>query len=96
VVFKSIRLPLYPHLDSRSGLNAWRFAYPDEAAKGGWRYGTRTTKEAAKKAAHDKAVEIARGVVDLANLSPSDARLCRAFLDLDPSWDDLDYLRDRR
>tara|TARA_R110000744_G_scaffold24382_1_gene61170 strand:+ start:43 stop:1224 length:1182 start_codon:yes stop_codon:yes gene_type:complete len=97
VVFKSVRLPLYKHMDHRGdGRASWRFAYPDDNAKGGWRYGTRTTREAAKKAAHDKAVEIAKGVIDLANLSPSDARLCRAFLDMNPSWDELDHLRDRR
>jgi len=94
VKFKSIRLPLYKHVDHRGeGRVSWRFVYPDDSAKGGWRYGTRTTKEAARKAAHDKAVEIARGVVDLANLSSSDARLCRAFLDMNPSWDELEMLR---
>ena len=95
VVFQSVRLPLYKHVDHRGdGRISWRFAYPDDNAKGGWRYGTRTTREAAKKAAHDKAVEIAKGVIDLANLSKADARLAADFLALNPTLEDVARLRE--
>ena len=94
VVFKSVRLPICPHRDSRSGRDAWRFAYPDDSAKGGWRYGTRTTKGEARQAAHDKAVEIATGVIDLSNLSKADARLAADFLALNPTLEDVARLRE--
>ncbi|MGE9268020.1 MAG: tyrosine-type recombinase/integrase [Verrucomicrobiales bacterium] len=93
VTFKSVRLPVYPHTDSRSGAVRYRFAYPDESVKGGWRYGTRSTKQAAREAAHAKAVEIANGLLDLSALTPDQARLCRAFLDLKPTWEHLDALK---
>lgn len=87
ITFKSTRLPLYPHP------NGWRFAFPDENAKGGWRYITRSTKQAAKEAAHAKAIEIATGALDLAILSQDQARLAKAFLDLTPTWNDLEHLK---
>ena len=94
VVFKSVRLPLYAHTDPATEKTRWRFAYPDESVKGGWRYGTRGTKAEAKRAAHDKAVEIATGVVDLANLSKADARLAADFLALNPTLEDVARLRE--
>lgn len=90
VTFKSVRLALYPHG------NRWRVAYPDESVKGGWRYITRSTKPEAKEAGHAKAVEIANGLLDLSNLSDEEARLCRAFIDLKPTWDDLNHLKSRK
>lgn len=87
VTFKSVRLALYPHGER------WRVAFPDDSVKGGWRYLTRSTKALAKEAGHAKAVEIARGMLDLSNLTEEQAKLARAFLDLTPTWDDLDRLR---
>ncbi len=87
VSFKSVRLPLYPHG------KGWRFAYPDDSVKGGWRYGYRSNKKEAKESAHCKAVEIANGFIDLANLSTNDAKLCREFLNLNPTLEDLERLK---
>ncbi len=94
VTFKSVRLPYYPYEDR--GKAYWRFAYPDESVKGGWRYGTRSTKKDAKEAAHTKAVEIANGVLDLSNLAPDQARLARAFLDLNPTWEDITAMKEKK
>jgi len=87
VSFKSVRLPLYPHG------KGWRFAYPDDSVKGGWRYGYRSTKKEAKEAAHSKAVEIAGGLLDLSTLSQEQARLARAFLDMNPTWETISMIQ---
>ncbi len=86
--FKSVRLSVYPY--KNNGRNYWRFAYPDASAKGGWRYGTRATRKDAREAAHRKAVEIANGTLDLANLEDSQKRVLRAFLDTSPTLSDIE------
>lgn len=84
VSFKSVRLPFYPHG------SYWRFAFPDDTVKGGWRYGTRASKKDAKEAAHRKAVEIANGTLDLANLEDKQKQVLRAFLDTSPTLSDIE------
>lgn len=89
VTHRGIRMPLYPWKHP-SGARYWRVAYHDGTS---WKYLTRSTKAAAKDAAIVKAGEISKGRVDLGSLSIEQERLVRAFLDLDPTWDDLESLR---
>ena len=91
VTYKGTRLPLYPWTHP-SGRKYWRFSWfdPDRCCQ---RYGTRSTYEAAKAAAKAQARTIASGMLDIASLSRSETRLLRAFLDLKPSWDDIDHLK---
>ncbi|MDC0088131.1 hypothetical protein OAI07_01170 [Akkermansiaceae bacterium] len=92
VTFKSVRLPIRPYINN--GKDCFRFSYPDESVKGGWRYGTRATKAEARQAAHAKAIEIASGFIDIANLSRHESELCRKFLELKPNQQDLDKLKE--
>ena len=91
VSFKSVSLPVSPHV--KHGVDCYRFAYPDESKKGGWGYGVRKTKQLAREAAHCKAVEIMRGLLDLSALSQDQAKLCRDFLDLNPTQADIRALK---
>lgn len=92
VTFKSVRLPIYPYI--HNGKECYRFIYPDESVKGGWRYGTRSSRKLAREAAHAKAVEIVNGHLDLSNISRAQSKLCQEFLSLNPTHDDLRRLRE--
>lgn len=78
---------------SRDG---WRFAYPDPSAPGGRRYIVAKDINVATEKARSKAAQIAKGVLDLNAITPEQAALCREFLSLNPSWKDLDRIREFR
>lgn len=88
---KSVTLILYPWTHS-SGEEHWRFIWEDGGKR---RYVTRKSKQEAVKAARAKAREIHNGALDLSALPPEQNKLVRAFLDLDPTWDDIETMRKR-
>lgn len=69
----------------------WRFAWYDRDGKR--RYTTRSDPAGALKAARDKAREIHNGSVELADLPGEKVRIVKAFLALDPTWDDIEAVR---
>lgn len=73
-----------------SGRDYWRAAYTD--GEGRVRHITRASREDAIHAATTKAREIHNGIVDLSELPPDQLRLVRAFLNLSPTWDDLERI----
>jgi len=71
-----------------SGRNYWRATY--KGSDGRERDITRADREDAIRAAGDKAREIHNGIVDLTTLPQDKIRMIRAFLDLSPTWADLE------
>lgn len=81
----------WPH---PSGGTYWRFWWHDESGKR--KYATRKSKKKAVEAAREKAREIHNGSANLANLSSEQHRLCQAFLELNPRWEDLESIKAQR
>jgi len=76
-----------------SGRDYWRFAYQCPVT-GKRKWGTRATEEKAKKAARNKAVEIANGEVDPSRLTDQQRRGIKRLLEHDPTMAFVDdYLR---
>lgn len=71
-----------------SGRDYWRCSYTDP--NGVERDITRANRADAIEAATIKAREINNGIVDLSELPLEKIRMVRAFLDLNPSWADLE------
>ena len=84
----SVSLPLYPWR------GAWRWSWKD--ATGKWCYGTRKDKVDAVEAARSQARTIQNGALDLATLTGPEADLCRQFLALGPTAEDIAVIRERR
>lgn len=83
VQFQSVTLEIQPW-SHPSGREYWRCYYYHPGS--GRRMAiTRATLPAAKKAVHAKAIELARGAVDFAKLSPAQLRAIRRMLDADPT-----------
>lgn len=91
----SVSLTIYPDpRPDRNGAEYWKAIYYDHEGKR--RYLTRASKADLKSAARAKAREIHNQTFDLASLSEEQARLCRAFLDLDPDWSDIEALKTKK
>ena len=90
----SVTLPLYPWVHPDNGREYWRWSWYDQDGKR--RYGTRAKKTEAVKAARAIAREIHNGSVDLGSLNKDQLRLCKAFLDLDPTWADIEQIKASR
>lgn len=71
----------------------WRFSWYDSQGKR--RYTTRTDKTKAIQAARNKAREIHNGTVTISDLPPEKIRVVQAFIDLNPTWDDIQVIRKR-
>lgn len=84
----SVSLPLYPWR------GAWRWSWKDTTGK--WCYGTRKDKAEAVEAARAQARSISNGALDLATLTGPEADLCRQFLALGPTAEDIAVIRERR
>ncbi|MBK1835045.1 tyrosine-type recombinase/integrase [Roseibacillus ishigakijimensis] len=90
----SVSLTIYPIKRADRGHEYWKAIYYDQDGKR--RYLTRSSKSALKEAARAKAREIHNQTLDLSALTEEQARLCRAFLTLNPDWDDIADLRNRK
>lgn len=86
----AVTLTVYPWRHP-SGRDYWRWAWYDTDGKR--RYGTRSTKPDAIKAARAKALEIHNGTLDLSEMTPEKRSLVAAFLALDPTWSHIETLR---
>ena len=86
----SVSFLIYPW-KHRSGKTHWRFAWRDLDGKR--RFTTRSTLTAAKLAARDRARMIHNQTFDLSAITEEQARLCRAFLDLQPDWKLIERLK---
>lgn len=93
VKVKSVSLTVYPW-KHRSGKIHWRFDWHDPSGKR--RQTTRADKDTAIRSARDRARMIHNQTFDLATLTDEQARLCRAFLDLSPTWSDIERLRSEK
>lgn len=76
-----------------SGREYWRFYWYDSNGKR--KFGTRASKKDALEAARQQAKTIHNGSLDLATLDEEQQRLCRAFLELNPSWDTIKQLQEK-
>lgn len=83
----SVRLTVRPWKHP-SGRPYWRFTYTQ--TDGTPKDITRADKDLAIRLAEAKAIEIHNGIVDLTMLPPEKLRMIRAFLELNPSWSDLE------
>lgn len=73
-----------------SGSTYWRAYYTND--QGEPKFITRADRDDCIKAAGAKAREIHNGVIDIADLEPDQLRLVRAFLNLSPTWGDIERL----
>jgi len=87
----SVSITAYPW-QHPSGAAYWRFAYQDRAGKR--KFITRADRAELIDLARNKAREIHNGNFDLTILSDEQARLCRAFLELNPTWQHIATLRE--
>jgi hypothetical protein len=74
-----------------SGREYWRFRWQDGDGK--HHDVTRADRAEAIEEARTKARAIHNGSRDLSKLSNSQVDLCKAFLDLEPTWEDVERLR---
>lgn len=90
-----VTLTIFPEVrEDRNGKEYWKAIYRDPNNKR--RYITRSDKKELILAARRKAREIHNQTFDLASLPEEKAKLCRAFIDLDPDWDDIAALKRKK
>lgn len=90
----SVTLTIFPDArPDRNGKVYWKAIYRDREGKR--RYITRADKKDLISAAKTKARQLHNQSFDLACLTREEEKLCRAFLDLKPSWDTINLLRER-
>ena len=85
----SVKISVYPWRNSRGVIN-YRFTFRDSQGKR--KDVTRSTQDAAIRAARDQARQIHNGNTDLGNLSDDQTRMVRAILALNPTWQDIEKL----
>lgn len=91
----SVTLTIFPEArPDRGGKTYWKAIYRDASNKR--RYITRSDKKELILAAKRKAREINNQTLDLASLPEDQAKLCRAFIELNPDWSDIETIKKKK